>query len=227
MTAYSFNQGRLGVVLSRLEDINASYKDLCAVCDAIRYKSAGDAMRILDSVGAAETPVAYRRHNRYMGSRHELGGVKGRWPSKCARIVQKVLRNAMAAAKAKGVDVDSAYVVHAAANKTIVARRTPPKGILVFGAGRYGRGSTRFSDLEFAKVELGISADYDKLSKRIKDALARAKKLPVKKPEKVVKAAAKKVEKPKQVPTVAKPEKAEVAKPVKAETAPAIAPESA
>ncbi len=167
MTSYSFNQDRQDVVFARAKDINASFKDLCAVCDVIRYKSTDEALRILDEVTQLERPVLYRRNNKYMGSRHELGGRKGRWPRKCAMIVQKLLKNALAAAKGKGITSDT-YVVHSSANKTLIARRTPSKGLLVFGLGRYGPGSTRFSDLEFAKVEIGITANYDKLSKNIR-----------------------------------------------------------
>lgn len=137
-------------------------------------------MRVLDSVIKLEAPIKYRRNNKYMGMRHELGGNKGRWPRKCAMVVQKVLKTALAAAKSKGITSDM-YVVHASANKTMIARRTPPKGILVFGLGRYGPGNTRFSDLEFAKVELGLSSNYDKLSKRIRRETGRSAKLQSKK----------------------------------------------
>jgi large subunit ribosomal protein L22 len=175
MTSYSFNQDRQDVVLAKRTDVNASFKDLSAVCDAIRYKSAQDAMRILDSVIKLEMPVQYRRNNKHMGARHELGGSKGRWPRKCAVIVKKLLKNALAAAKSKGITSDM-YVVHSSANKTMIARRTPPKGILVFGLGRYGPGNTRYSDLEFAKIELGLASNCDKLSKRIRHETRRSAK---------------------------------------------------
>ena len=107
MTSYSFNQDKQDVIFAKAKDVNASFKDLCAVCDAIRYKSTDEAMRILDEVVELERPILYRRNNKYMGSRHELGGRKGRWPRKCAMIVQKLLKNALASAKGKGIDSET------------------------------------------------------------------------------------------------------------------------
>ncbi len=180
MTSYSFNQDKQDVIFAKAKDVNASFKDLCAVCDAIRYKSTDEAMRILDEVVELKRPILYRRNNKYMGSRHELGGRKGRWPRKCAMIVQKLLKTALASAKGKGINSEM-YVVHSSANKTLIARRTPSKGLLVFGLGRYGPGSTRFSDLEFAKVELGITANYDKLSKNVRREAGKSAKALIKK----------------------------------------------
>ncbi len=182
MTSYSFNQDRKDIVFASLRDVNASYKDLKAVCDAIRYKSTDDAMQILDSVIKLEKPVRFRHNNKYMGSRHELGGNKGRWPRKCAMIVKKLLNNALASAKSKGVDAFDMYVVHSSANKMLVVSRTPSKGTIAFGLGRYGPGSTRFSDLEFAKIELGITSDYNRLSKTIRQKVGKAEKKQRKKP---------------------------------------------
>jgi ribosomal protein L22 len=175
MTSYSFNQDRQDVVFAKISDVNASFKDLSAVCDAIRYKSTDEAMRILDGTISMEMPIRYRRNNKYMGMRHELGGNKGRWPRKCAMIVQKLLKNALAAAKGRGMTSDM-YVVHSSANKSLIARRTASKGVLVFGLGMYGPGSTRYSDLEFSKVELGIASNCDRLSKRIRRETGKAAK---------------------------------------------------
>jgi large subunit ribosomal protein L22 len=171
MSGYSFNQNRQEVAFAKLSDVNASFKDLCAVCDAIRYKNTEDAMRILDKVINMEMPIIFRRNNKYMGARHELGGKKGKWPRRCAAIVKKLLKTALASAKSKGMTSDL-YVVHASANKTLIARRIAPKGALMFGIGMYGPGSTRYSDLEFSKIELGVASDRSKLSKRIKRATA-------------------------------------------------------
>jgi ribosomal protein L22 len=180
MTSYSFNQNRQDVVLAKLTDINASMKDLRAVCNAIRYKSTEEAEQILDGVISLDMPILFKQNNKYLGSRHELGGQKGRWPKKCATIVKKLLKNALAAAKGRGLTSDL-YVVHAAANRTLIARRTPSKGLLVFGAGRYGMGSTRFSNLEFAKLEIGLASECGSLSERIRKETGKSAKSPIKK----------------------------------------------
>lgn len=159
---YSYNQNKDGVVFANLRDINASFKDLGAVCASIRYKPVQRALDDLDRTITGEAPILYKKYNASMGSRHELGGKKGRWPKKCASIVKKVLINAAANARNKGFDPEAMYVVHAAANKTNTFRRMPPKGALVVITGLYSHAPTRYTDLEFSRVEIGISMMDDK-----------------------------------------------------------------
>ncbi len=165
---YSYNQSREGVVFANMKDINASYKNLGAVCDAIRYKSVNAAIAVLDSVIIDNKPILFRKHNINMGARHELGGKKGRTPIKCAKVVRKVLVNAAANARNKNLEPDFMYVVHAAANKTLIARRFPPKGALYVTGGPSGQVPARHSDIEFARVEIGLSTlDEKRLSNNI------------------------------------------------------------
>ncbi|MCL5440314.1 MAG: 50S ribosomal protein L22 [Candidatus Marsarchaeota archaeon] len=163
---YSFNSDKGGVVFGGEENINASFKDLCAVADSIRYKSVPAATAILEGVSNGGKAIPYRRHNKGMGSRHELGGKKGRYPSKCAKIVQKVFQNAVANANRMGLNTESMFVVHASANKMSIVHRNPSKGALSFGRGMYGYGSIRRSDLELSKVEIAISENASMLGKR-------------------------------------------------------------
>lgn len=144
------------VVLAGESGLNASFKDLCSVCDSIRHRSATDALSILEEASKGDLPILYRRHNKYMGSRHELGGKKGRYPMKCAAMVRKVVVNAIANARNVGEDPDSMYIVHAAANKTIIVPRSPPKGVRSMSGG-YGYGSARRSNIELAKIEIGLA----------------------------------------------------------------------
>ncbi len=160
---YSYNQNRTNVVFAHMKDVNASFKDLGAVCTAIRYRTVPNAMEILDDTIYRGRPILYRRHNAHMGSRTELGGRKGRYPKKCAQIIKKVLVNAAANATNKGFEPEAMFVVHAAANKTMIARRGPSKGAIFVSGGTYGYMTSRRSDLEFAKVEIGISAMDDKV----------------------------------------------------------------
>lgn len=183
---YSYNLDRKEIVFASISDLNASFKDLCAVCDAVRYKAVPNAIATLDSVIGDGKPIEYRRHNRYMGSRHELGGKKGRYPMKCAAMVRKVIINASANARNKGEDPDSMYVVHACANKTYEVPRSPPKGIRSVRTGGYGYTPMRRSNLAFAKIEIGLSVKEAKeLGARMKRALKATSKR-----EKVVEAPA-------------------------------------
>jgi large subunit ribosomal protein L22 len=169
MMAYSFNLGKAPFAFAHGKDINASYKDLGAVCDAIRYLRTGPAIALLDEVIGKRKPVPYRRHNKYMGSRYELGGAKGAYPLKAAREVKTILVNAMANSVSKGMDADELYVVHAMATKTHIERRQPPKGSLSWGRGRYGRSSPTHSDIEYARIEIGLGrGDEEELSKNMK-----------------------------------------------------------
>ncbi len=164
MIRYSYNKAKEGVIFAGVKDINASFKDLCNVCDSIRYKSVASATLMLEQVEAGKLAILYRRHNRYMGDRHELGGKKGRWPKKCAGLVRKVLVNATANARNMGEEPDDMIVVHAAANKTTTVPRRPPKGIRYVRTGGYGYVPTRRSDMELAKIEIGLA--YPKGTKR-------------------------------------------------------------
>ena len=164
---YSFNQDKTGVVFANAKDLNASYKDLCAVCDAIRYRTVGSAMDVLNEVSKGEMAIRFRRHNRYMGGRHELAGGTGRFPKKCASIVRKVLVNAYANAKNKGYEPEMMHVIHASANQTLIAPRAPPRGVRrSVSSGGYGYTTMRKSNLEFSQVEIGISSKYkDRMGK--------------------------------------------------------------
>ena len=73
-------------------------------CNKVQERA--DALTTLESVATGNVPILYRRHNAYMGSRHELGGQRGRYPKRCAALVKKVLVNAMANAENKGDDPD-------------------------------------------------------------------------------------------------------------------------
>jgi len=153
---YSFNKDSKKVIFAGMSDINVSYKDLGAVCDAIRYKNVNTAVEALDSVIYNGMPIYYRRHSKHLGARHELHGRKGRYPKKCAKFVKKVLQNAISMAESKGYDTSDIFVVHASANKTQTMPRRPSRGIL-FHPGFGGYASARRSNLELAKIEVGVA----------------------------------------------------------------------
>jgi len=146
------------MAVAQAYDVNASYKDLCEVCNAIRYASAQDALRVLDGIINKKRPIHFSRFNKHMGARHELHGNKGGFPVMAAKEVRKVLQNAMANAEQKGIDPESAIITYATANKTHIERRNPPKGSLSWGRGMYGYAARVHSDIEYAKIELALEA---------------------------------------------------------------------
>ncbi|VVB73168.1 50S ribosomal protein L22 [uncultured archaeon] len=106
-------------------NIDASYKDLCAVCSNLRGLTADEGVQYLEAV-LGGFPVLYKRWNKHLGHRKELGGRKGRYPVKSAKYVLLVLKNAIANASGKGLD--SLTIVHVQANKQAIYPRTQSKG---------------------------------------------------------------------------------------------------
>ena len=162
MMKYSFNQDREGLVFAQRYDMNVSFKDLVAVCDAIRYQRAGRALDTLDGIITMEMPVLYKRYSKHMGARHELGGRKGRYPVKAAKEVRLAILNAIGNAKNKGLDGEEMLIVHSSANKTRIERRYPSKGSISWGRGMYGRGAINHSDIEYAKLEIALGNGDEK-----------------------------------------------------------------
>lgn len=107
-------------------NIDASYKELTAVCRAISGMDAEVATVMLEKVKKMEIPVRFIKHSKHMGHRRELGGAKGRYPEKSAGFVLQVLKNAMANASSKGIL--NPTVIHASANHQSTYPRTQAKG---------------------------------------------------------------------------------------------------
>lgn len=155
---------RDGLALAQAYDVNVSYKDLCAVCDAIRYLKVGEAFQVLDGVETMQMPILFTRFNKHMGARHELHGRKGAYPVAAAKAVRKVLTNATANARNKGIAMETLEVAHASANKTHIERRGPSKGKLFWGRGMYGMSPRVHSDIEYSKIEIGVAAADEKVA---------------------------------------------------------------
>lgn len=156
--------------MARRGSINASYKDLAMVCNAIRYMRVSRAMPTLDQIISMRMPVFYPKYNKRLGARHELHGRKGKYPMKAAKEVKLAIQNAIASAYNKGMlDPEELFIVHASANKTMTMKRHPSKGALFWGRGMYGRGTIVSSDLELAKVEIALGyGNEETLSKNMK-----------------------------------------------------------
>ncbi len=125
MYSYKFDEYVAGK--ARLEDADASYKDLVAVCSNIRGKKTGDALALLEKASKGEVPILYRKFAKRLAHRKELGGRQGRYPEKSAKLVLSTLKNAIASAKANGLSEDL-VVAHAAANKKDSYPRRASKG---------------------------------------------------------------------------------------------------
>ncbi len=111
---------------ARIEGVNASYKQLSAVCENVRGMEIEHALNFLEAAAIGKQVIRFRKNNTKMAHRKELGGRKGRWPKKASKIVLEVLKNAKANADTKGLLTP--YVSHIAANKQKIYPRVAPRG---------------------------------------------------------------------------------------------------
>ncbi len=169
MTGYSFNIPG-DFIKAKGSEINASYKQLSMVCNAIRYMKASKALDVLDGVISMQMPILFPRYSKYMGARHELGGKKGSYPIKASKEVRAVLVNAMSNAESKGRAMpEDMVIIHASANKVQTISRTPSQGSLAWGRGMYGRSAIMHSDIELCKVEIVLGEGNEgQLTKNMK-----------------------------------------------------------
>ncbi|MDE1869583.1 MAG: 50S ribosomal protein L22 [Candidatus Micrarchaeota archaeon] len=166
---YSFNIGG-EFAKAQKSGINASYKQLSIVCNAIRYTRVSKAISTMDGIINMQMPILFSKYNKHMGARHELHGRKGAYPVKAAKEIKVVLQNAVANAEGKGMSgADELFIVHAAANKVQTIRRQPSKGSISWGRGMYGRSAMMHSDIELSKVEIILGTGTEEtLSKNMK-----------------------------------------------------------
>ncbi|MDE1825367.1 MAG: hypothetical protein KGH61_01825 [Candidatus Micrarchaeota archaeon] len=157
MTGYAFNLPG-DFPKAQRNGINASYKDLSIVCNAIRYKRVSKALSTIERLMAMEQPILFSKYNKRMGARHELHGRKGAYPIKAAKEVKAAITNAIANAQNKGnLDPEEMFIIHASANKTMTISRQPSKGSLAWGRGMYGRSAMMHSNIELSKVEIALA----------------------------------------------------------------------
>lgn len=128
MYSYIMEKGKEGdFARARVEGVDASFKDLVEVCGSIRRRPVDQAIRFLEEAADGKRPILFRSSNRHLGHRRELGGKKGRYPKKSARIVLGALKSALANAQHKGLS-EELVVMHACANKVSTYMRYSSKG---------------------------------------------------------------------------------------------------
>jgi len=156
--------------MSRAEDVEASYKDLAEVCGRIRNKNAAWAISFLGLAADGAIPVLFKRNNKNLGHRRELGGRKGRYPMKAAKAVLKALNSAIANSVIKGLSEDL-VVIHACANMKHSYPRLQAKG-------------RRFRQAyQTARIEIIVKEKVETPVERRKERAEKAKK--VQKPKEV------------------------------------------
>lgn len=121
-------RGRADEALARAQqyNIDASYKNMSAVCASIRGMDSGTAVAYLEKAARGEVAVEFKKWNKKMGHRRELGGKKGRYPKKAAKYVLQVLKNAVANGDSKGFG--GMRVIHASSTRQAIYPRMQAKG---------------------------------------------------------------------------------------------------
>ena len=161
MKSYSYKFDKESYASARLEGVDASHKDLIEVCGRIRNKNIEVAIDLLEKASNMELPILYKRYNKRLGHRRELGGQKGRYPQKAVKIVLKILKNAIASGRQKGFD--SMLISHISANRKFEYPRLSSKG----RRSRQGFGLSR--------IEI-VLKKLTELSKEVKKAEKHANK---------------------------------------------------
>ena len=123
--AYQDKEGRR-TARARITGVNASYKDLCEVCSNVRRKDTEFALEFLGRAAVGEQAILMAQHGKRRGHRKELGGKRGGFPKKSAKIVLGVLEGANANAVKLGLG--PTRLAHIMANKQNTYPRMSPKG---------------------------------------------------------------------------------------------------
>ncbi|MFH0836275.1 MAG: 50S ribosomal protein L22 [Candidatus Micrarchaeota archaeon] len=108
---------------AQAHDVDASFKDFSQVCLAIKRKPVTKARVILDECISMKKAIPYHKFAKGTGHRSELGGRRGKYPIKEAKLTLKLLNNAVANAVNQGLDEEKLVVAHALANKQVTYKR--------------------------------------------------------------------------------------------------------
>lgn len=111
------------VARAQAHDLDASYKDLSNVFHAIKGLMIPQAKRVLEECISMKKAIPYYRFAKNLGHRSELGGKRGRYPKKEAKIALTLLKSAESNANFKGLEVQKLIVRQAAAYKQNTMRR--------------------------------------------------------------------------------------------------------
>lgn len=217
------NSGR-----AQVYDLNASYKDLSQVAAAIRRLPAAKARSVLEDCIAMRRPIEFRKFAKGTGHRSQLGGKRGKFPKKECRLMLLLLDNALANAKAKGLDEKSLVVLHASAYKQNVFPRYRKffAGSTILGYGK----QAIYSSYVTARAEVVVGEKHSKKLRlrRNQPPPAKTAKTNASKPQNEAKPAPKKEQEKEAKPETKKESKQEANKDEKeAEKKPAEKPAAA
>jgi large subunit ribosomal protein L22 len=134
-------------VKASAREIRVSHKSAREVCRTIKGMMLTKAKQYLKDVIDKKKPVPYRRFTKKLGHRHGLDkAYAGRYPTKTAKYVLKLLEGAEANAENKGLDIDRLRIIHAATSQGMKMKRFAPRA--------HGRSSPHYEILSHVEMVL-------------------------------------------------------------------------
>jgi large subunit ribosomal protein L22 len=104
-----------------------------------------DAKKLLEAVVAKKRPIAYRRYHKEVPHKsHQERWHAGRYPTKAAAEILRLLEELQSNAEYKGLDVDRLRIVHAASHRGMKLRNFTPRA--------FGRSSPSFNTLTHVEL---------------------------------------------------------------------------
>lgn len=124
--AYGYQGKGKRTARAKVSGVNASWKDLGEVVRSVRGKGTEWAIEHLQAAAEGEKAIEFVRHGKRRGHRKELGGKRGGFPIKSAKIALSVVESA--AANAVKLGMGQTRIAHIVANKLATLPRMSPKG---------------------------------------------------------------------------------------------------
>jgi large subunit ribosomal protein L22 len=126
MRGYTYRaESGVSVARARGVEVPISPKKTYEVLNAIRGLPVARATSILEDAIALKRTIPFRRYNQETA--HHPGTGPGRYATKVARNVLKVLENARENAEYEGMDVDRLFVKVAASSRGRIRKATMPR----------------------------------------------------------------------------------------------------
>ncbi|MEK6905093.1 MAG: 50S ribosomal protein L22 [Nanoarchaeota archaeon] len=125
-------------------NLPVSTKHCIEICDSLRYKDLSYAKKYLEEVVDLKRPVSFKKFIRNTG--HKKGMSSGRYPTKAASEILKLMKSVEANAHFKGLNTSSLKITK------LVANRAP----VPFGGGRHRTGTKR-THVEVEVKERGVA----------------------------------------------------------------------
>lgn len=110
----------------RADDVRVHFKNTYETARVVKGMKIKKAIRYMEDVLEHKQCVPFRRHTGHGGRTAQAavhGVTLGRWPEKSTKYVLALLKNALANAEAKGLDVEKCVVSHVAVNRAVQGRR--------------------------------------------------------------------------------------------------------